>query len=422
LTPRRGLVLGLVLGAAMLMRAQNAILAVLPLADELPRWLAVRPRRDGWQALRGALGPLALVAFGALLIFSVQLFAFQRMYGTPFIVPQGSWYLRWRHPALGGLLFSSYNGLLTTTPLCYPAVAGLLAIPFWRRHRALWPVTLFFVISWYVNACVWDYWGEASFSARRLTDLAAPFALGVGLCADWLLRRAEQRPRAAAAAAACAAIFAFALWNSGAMDAEASGRLRQKGEHPAPFRWNPTFELATTPLWRAVGNPLAWPASLPWALRYRMHPRAYDQVVGEGFFKHHYLDRTVDPGADLFPFDGPDDYFAEGFSAPQQTRAGRGRAVSGHARFLLPLFADDVAAVELTALSSAPAPSRVTLRWNGVALPAVELTNAPSRARLELPPGTARVLENELELEVTGAPALLVRLRLIETAKKPDHF
>ena len=38
----------------------------------------------------------------------------------------------------------------------------------------------------------------------------------------------------------------------------------------------------------SAGNPFAWPGSLPFALRYRVHPRAWTPFTNGGYFDHGY--------------------------------------------------------------------------------------------------------------------------------------
>lgn len=417
-----GAALGALLGLAMLMRTQSALFAIFPLSDAAAELWRARPGGGGTGPLDGAglravlarwAGPTLAFALCALVVESPYRFALHHMYGSAFAIPQGSWYMRWSHPNPGGLLFSSYNGLLTTTPLLYPAVLVLCALPFWTRHRALRPLAALFVLALYVNASVWDWWGEASFSSRRLTDLALVFTVATALAFDALFRLAERRPRLAMTAGLALALALSAFWNHGAMLGEGTGRTRQLGARPAPERWTPVLELAGRDLWERVGNPLAWPASLPFALWHGVHPRAFDRLVGEGFFRRRYYERTIEPGSEVFPFDGPDEYFADGFSAPRPLGPARGRTVESRARLLLPLFDDAIEAVELESLAPG-APARLRVRWSGRELGELAVGPGLVRQRLAVPPGAVRVGVNELWFLASGGPIGLVRLRLIE--------
>jgi hypothetical protein len=296
--------------------------------------------------------------------------ALHRMYGSPFAVPQGSWYMRWGHSNPTGLLFSSYNGLLTTTPLLYPAVIGLLALPFWPRHRRLWPATVLFLAALYVNGAVWDWWGEASFSSRRLTDFSCLFVVATAMVLGALFRWAERAPRQTAGALLVFPITLGVLWNRGAMVSEAEGRTRQMGARSAPERWTPVMHFAGQALWRDVG-----------------------------------------PGSDRFDFVGPDEYFASGFSGATTAAPDRGRVLLGSGRVLLPLFDDTLGAVEVEAAPQAD--TTVRLRWNGRDLGSSVASPSSPRLRFELPSGAARVGINELRWEAS-APVRLRWMHLVE--------
>ena len=59
--------------------------------------------------------------------------AWQAIYGSPLVLPQGKGFMRWTSPALGAVLLSDWHGLFTWTPLVAVAVAGL--VPLFRLQR-----------------------------------------------------------------------------------------------------------------------------------------------------------------------------------------------------------------------------------------------------------------------------------------------
>jgi hypothetical protein len=326
--------------------------------------------------------------------------------------PSGELVLRWAHSNPVGLLFSSYNGLLTTTSLLYPAVAVLLLLPVWPAHRRLWPLTLLFLASLYVNGAVWDWWGEASFSARRLTDLACPFAVATAMAVAALSVSQSARRDARTAMGAIGLVALGALWNQGAMTSEATGRTRQLGARPAPERWTPIADRTGRMLWQRAGNPLAWPASLPFALWHHVHPRAFDcwwakassaaSTTGSRWSR----DRCVPVRRTRTPTS------PEGFSR----RGQGGRVLRGRGRVLLPLFEDDLGAIEVEAV--APLPSSLRLRWNGTPLPVLAFSQGSSTTACPLPAGTARVGVNEVVFQAAGP----IQLRSCASSRAGDHW
>jgi hypothetical protein len=154
----RYLLLGVLAGIAALMRWQDAILLLVPAFD------AIRHRREGGTGAT-VLRLLASGA-GAAVTFLPQIAVWSVLYGKPFTVPQGSGFMHWGDPALWAILFSDNHGLLTWTPVVALALAGF--VPLVKRHRAAGiAAAAVFVVSWYVNAAVSDWWAGEAFGARR---------------------------------------------------------------------------------------------------------------------------------------------------------------------------------------------------------------------------------------------------------------
>jgi len=157
-TAGRYLLLGVLAGFAALMRWQDAILLLVPAFDAL--W----HRRTAGSAA-AALRVLAAAA-GAAVTFLPQVAVWTVLYGKPFTVPQGSGFMRWGDPAVWPILFSDNHGLLSWTPIVALALAGF--VPLVKRYRAIGIAAIaVFVVSWYVNAAVSDWWAGEAFGARR---------------------------------------------------------------------------------------------------------------------------------------------------------------------------------------------------------------------------------------------------------------
>ena len=107
---------------------------------------------------------------------------FTGVWGNP-TVSQGSAFMQWSRPALLAVLFSTWRGLLTWTPIVAAAIAGL--IPLFKRDALVATAALlFFVISWYVNAAVADWWAGEAFGSRRFVSCFPVFALGLTALLD----------------------------------------------------------------------------------------------------------------------------------------------------------------------------------------------------------------------------------------------
>jgi hypothetical protein len=201
--------LGLLGGALALVHPQDALYLALPGADLARReWrLRRRPARHRLVARHrlGAAG--AALAGGAVLGFAPQMAAWlltsgaflEPVYGEigdPFI---------FKRPAFLPVLFSGYNGLLTWTPICGVAIAGLLLLAR-RRERLGFGLLAVLGLEWWAIASYGYWWGGASFGARYFLSAYPAFGVGLAVAVAALVRRAG--PLAAAAAGA-----PFVLWN-----------------------------------------------------------------------------------------------------------------------------------------------------------------------------------------------------------------
>jgi hypothetical protein len=209
-----------------------------------------------------------------------------------------------------------------------------------------------FALTVYINGAVWDYWGSMGFSNRRFTEMSAPLGLGMALVLASVFRYAEREPRRLAGAMLGLVVGAFSVWNLAAMTGVGSGRIANWREARSDLIWEQIFHELAHGTYEAVGNPAAWPASLPFALRFGTHPMRYDAMRGMSLYYAEYETGQPRPGETTAIFAGAPLhalYATDGFSAEPETLAGRrGLRVSGeHARLLLPLFLGEVGAVSL---------------------------------------------------------------------------
>lgn len=201
-----GLLVGLAAGLAIATRIQHVVL--------LPALLFAcvgRPPRFWWRAIAG--GTLALLP---------QAIAWNAIYGSPLgpLVSggalEGTTWSPFHNLAFGTVLFSSYHGLLTWSPVIALAIVGwLVALREPDKRRLAIIVLLMFAGEWLANGAFDRYfWGGMGFGGRRFTDLAVPFAIGI--C--WFADRFGARITATLAALA-------SLWSILVMIAAANGSL-----------------------------------------------------------------------------------------------------------------------------------------------------------------------------------------------------
>jgi len=181
--------LGALGGLVALVRWQDALVLILPVADLLA---AAWRRRAGLSATAARLAALSAAAGVA---FLPQLLAWNAVYGTPLLIPQGSAFMRWTQPAMLSVLFSLKRGLFSWTPALLPAAAGF---PFLIRRNRLagWLIVIVLLATVYVNASVQDWWAGEAFGARRFIGFGVFLALG--LAALMSVPAAANRPALAA--------------------------------------------------------------------------------------------------------------------------------------------------------------------------------------------------------------------------------
>jgi hypothetical protein len=328
------LLLGLLIGMAMCLRWQNALLALLPGFDLLRR------ARPAWTAsLRGGLALAGGMLAGAL----PQMAAWKVLYGEWVLryPPHGADFLRLDRPFVLETLFSSRHGLLWWTPVLWLGYLGLAPLLRARRALAL-PLLAPVALMTYVNMCSGDWWAGGSFSNRRFDSLLPLLALGIAASyetiAAWVARRPALVPVALALGAAVAQVAATE-----------GMRARPRG----PVAFADVAGAGAEAVAGAAGSPPSWPASWIFAARQDRPPGQYDRLVGRYlFYRQNNLQGRVDMGDDAL--------LAEGWSAPAPRLGREARAIAGRrARVLAPLDVAEDIAIDVTAAADPAGDVRV---------------------------------------------------------------
>lgn len=163
----------------------------------------------------------SIFALGAIAGWSPQAIAWWVIYGHP-LGPlvrganlQGVTWMPLTTNALVEVLFSSWHGLLTWSPVIALSIAGWMTR---RRDRFAWVLAAMFIGEWLANGLLDRYfWGGMGYGGRRFVDLAAPFAIGIA----WLI---AATPRAAKPAIVALTAIASA-YNIALMTASIRGPL-----------------------------------------------------------------------------------------------------------------------------------------------------------------------------------------------------
>lgn len=185
-------VVGALGGFVALVRWQDAVFMIVPLTEVVTRTVSAGTEPVGARLRRGVL-LLGTSCMAAVVAFLPQLLVWHVLYGTWVTMPQGSDWMQWTTPHVGKVLFSSWHGLFTWTPVTLLGVIGLFAmLPRYRLAAAAMLAAL--GVSIYANAAVLEWWAGEAFGHRRFVSCFPLFVVGTAA----LFERWSSRPRVVA--------------------------------------------------------------------------------------------------------------------------------------------------------------------------------------------------------------------------------
>lgn len=337
--------LGALAGFMTLVRWQNALFAVLPALDAMGLLLRARRQSDP-AALRATLTNGLLFTAAATVAFVPQMLAWRAIYGDWLAVSPLGPQVRFSDPRIVDILWSSRNGLFSTSPVLYVGAAGLIALA-WLRPAIGVPAVISVALMTYFNACIQDWWGSSSFGGRRFDGTVPFFCLGLAQAFAGTLAFLRRRPGIALSAAAVLLV----LWNLTLMSATNSGAVKI-GE-PASFGDVMAAQARVFHGW--FGNPFSYPASLVFAAKNRVPPARYDVLSVNRF-----LGDPLRPYGRIDIGTGDDWVIEQGWHQPEQEGPISFRWATAHATLLIPLdHADDLRVqIRLHALGFPGAPGQ----------------------------------------------------------------
>jgi len=199
---RRPLLLGISLGLIAMVRAQEVLLALVPLAADFVH--AAQRQWDGESdAVTTWLRRVLLTAVTAAIVFLPQAAASHVIFGHWWTPPQlfddlppGQSFISWSSPHFADALFSAWRGLFSWHPVYALALLGLP--PLWRKNRALATAVVVGVLGQaYVIGCWFYWWQGRAFGARTFIGCLPLFAASLAALFDAVAARRALRPRLA---------------------------------------------------------------------------------------------------------------------------------------------------------------------------------------------------------------------------------
>jgi hypothetical protein len=259
-------VLGAIGGLMTLIRWQNALFTVLPLCDALVALARASRGSDSNRALDVLLGGAVFTA-AATIAFVPQMIAWHSIYGSWLAVSPLGPEIRWAHPQLADILWSSRNGLLSWSPVLYLSAAGLVMFAVAQPSVGI-PALIAVAAMTYFNATIQDWWGSDGFGGRRFDGTIPLFCLGAASFITYAAAVTRRHPVRILAAGASLLV----VWNLTLMSAANDGVFRIG----TTVSYGDTFAAQGRAFHRWFGNPFSYPASLLFALRNRVSPSSYD--------------------------------------------------------------------------------------------------------------------------------------------------
>jgi len=380
MTWRRWALLGVIGGAAMLTRLQDAVFLLLPGLDAASDALtALREKR--WNDLKRAFSGGAILSIVSFAIFLPQVWIWYWFFGS-IRTPQPPGHMRWIDPALVAMTFSLRGGLLPWTPIYYLVIPGLI----WARKRLnglSWRIGVLLAIELWVNAAAWDHWGSWAFGARRFVDAGVVFAVGIGAAWAWA---AQRRMRVWKGILCAIGIFAVG-WNFLLMELLRNNRIKSSSSRAFPSStW---VKWANGPQWLGkifdrIGYPFCQPEGWIFSAVYRVPPRVFEGVVG-----NHVMERDCRIHSVVYAtgidFATPEEFVVEGIAgAPIGKPPAAVVPVEKRVRMLIPMFAREPVRAKLSGeFHGREREARIA--WNGAVLAILDGKAGRGEISVEVP-------------------------------------
>ncbi len=358
---REWALLGALAGLMTLIRVQDALFAILPACDAFViLWVSARVG-DRVTLTRTAAGGLLFAACATMVIAS-QMIAWKAIYGSYFgVLPIGAVF-HWTDPHIGDILWSSRNGLLSTSPILYAGAIGFGI--FASAHPSIGvPILLAAGALTYVNASFEDWWGGDGFGMRRFDSLIPMMTIGVTALSVRLVSLVRRFPTASA----IGVFGTLAVWNLTLMSVAHEGRVRL-GE-AASFGDVGAAQARAVHRW--IGMPFTYPASLLFAWQGEVSPADYDLL-----WPNRMLDDPRRPFGRIDVGTADDPFIEQGWYVAERDGADTFRWTSANAIVRIPL--DHAASLKVQVrlrpfTSSGAPPQQTSISINGRRYPAVTI-------------------------------------------------
>jgi hypothetical protein len=301
-------------------------------------------------------------------------------------------------------LFSSWRGLLFSSPVLWLGIAGCLRERRDGPSAALGPA---FLVAVAVGAVTFDH---GPYRGARFAAILPLLALGLARAFDGLRGFALHRPLVPVAAG----IAGLAAWNVLLMGQYRDGRIPRDDTVSFPRVARNAAATVST----AVGSPTAWPANWIFAARHGVSAARYDVLAGVDLLGQVPRRPAQEPPPpslrgviDVGHVPTDEALLQHGWSVRHPCRAGVCRAVEGSAELLAPIREPRDVQVMLIAEGV----GTLTMAVNGVPVLAAPLADHPEPHYADLPRARFRRGLNVIAFTIPpGGSALVDRIVFTE--------
>jgi hypothetical protein len=281
----QSILLGALLGLAVMTRPQEALFALLPAAlllfarEPFPERVRAAVRLAAW-AFVGVVPFLVLQAIHSAVLLSRE----------PFALVGGGGYLDFLDSHWASTLWSSWHGFFSWTPIAYLAFLAMFVYARRNGGWALATIAVILLMAW-VNGATEDWAAGWSFGGRRFVSTLALLAPGVALIVNGLVRN----PMVALVMLGAVAI----AWNQLLLLQRTNGMLRHDAQISFAQIIRQQAALVTGP---SFVYPFAFPANALFAWRTGLPMDAYDLLGAETLRDRISIEMT--PVSDRYLLDG----------------------------------------------------------------------------------------------------------------------
>jgi hypothetical protein len=261
--------LGVLAGLMTLIRFQNALFAILPACEAIGVLWASARAGDRLTLTRTTAGGLLFTAC-ATMAFAPQMIAWKAIYGNYLAVSSFGSELHWANPHIADVLWSSRNGLLSTSPILYAGAIGFVVFTSAQPSIGV-PVLLSAAVMTYVNASIQDWWRGDGFGMGRFDGLIPMMTIGLAALSVRLVSFVRRFPTASA----IGVFGTLVAWNLTLMSAAHEGRVLL-GE---AVSFGDVGAAQARAAHRWIGMPSTYPASLLFAWQGDVSPADYDLLA-----------------------------------------------------------------------------------------------------------------------------------------------